>query len=169
MGPEFACAGVKPTTTRMAAKPRARLAKSVAGSRKTGHQAAVHRNAHRARAHHAARGRKVARRAKAPAGAGWRSLGGSVGLASYYAHGVRTASGARFNPSGMTAAHRTLPFGTRVLVTHLASGRSVTVTINDRGPFVKGRIIDLSRGAASALGITKAGVARVEISVIGRG
>ncbi len=69
----------------------------------------------------------------------------------------------------MTAAHRTLPFGTRVLVTSAATGRSVTVTINDRGPFVKGRIIDLSRGAASALGITGAGVARVSVSVIGRG
>jgi rare lipoprotein A len=69
----------------------------------------------------------------------------------------------------MTAAHRTLPFGTRVLVTHVATGRSVTVTINDRGPFIKGRIIDLSRGAASALGITSAGVARVSVSVIGRG
>jgi rare lipoprotein A len=69
----------------------------------------------------------------------------------------------------MTAAHRTLPFGTRVLVTHVASGRSVTVTINDRGPFVKGRIIDLSSGAASALGIKGAGLARVSVAVLGRG
>jgi rare lipoprotein A len=95
--------------------------------------------------------------------------GGSVGVASYYWQGTRTASGARFNPGGMTAAHRTLPFGTKVLVTHVSSGRSVTVTITDRGPFVKGRIIDLSRGAASALGITGAGLAKVSVSVLGRG
>ncbi len=92
--------------------------------------------------------------------------GGSVGIASYYWQGTRTASGAAFNPSGMTAAHRSLPFGTRVLVTSMATGRSVTVTINDRGPFVKGRIIDLSRGAASALGITGAGLARVQVAVV---
>jgi rare lipoprotein A len=95
--------------------------------------------------------------------------GGSVGMASYYWQGTRTASGARFNPGGMTAAHKTLPFGTKVLVTHVATGRTVTVTINDRGPFVRGRIIDLSRGAASALGITNAGVAKVSVSVLGRG
>jgi rare lipoprotein A len=93
--------------------------------------------------------------------------GGSTGIASYYSSGTRTASGARFNPGGMTAAHRTLPFGTRVLVTSAATGRSVTVTINDRGPFVKGRIIDLSRGAAQALGITGSGLARVSVSVVG--
>lgn len=93
--------------------------------------------------------------------------GGSSGIASYYSSGTRTASGARFNPGGMTAAHRTLPFGTRVLVTHAATGRSVTVTINDRGPFIKGRIIDLSRGAAQALGITGSGVARVSVAVVG--
>ncbi len=94
------------------------------------------------------------------------SGGGSTGIASYYSSGTRTASGARFNPSGMTAAHRSLPFGTRVVVTSLATGRTVTVTINDRGPFIKGRIIDLSRGAASALGITGAGLARVQVAVV---
>ncbi len=95
--------------------------------------------------------------------------GGSHGMASYYWQGQTTASGARFNPSGMTAAHRTLPFGTRVLVTNKRNGRSVTVTINDRGPFIKGRIIDLSRGAASVIGMTQSGVAPVSISVLGRG
>src|SRR5262245_4519540 len=93
--------------------------------------------------------------------------GGSTGIASYYSSGVRPASGGRFSPGGMTAADRTLPFGTRVLVTSAATGRSVTVTINDRGPFVKGRIIDLSRGAAQALGITGSGLARVSVSVVG--
>jgi len=95
--------------------------------------------------------------------------GGSSGVASYYWQGQQTASGARFNPNGLTAAHRTLPFGTRVLVTNRANGRSVTVTINDRGPFIKGRIIDLSRGAASVIGMTGAGLAPVSISVLGRG
>ena len=88
------------------------------------------------------------------------------GIASYYAHGSRTASGARFNPSGMTAAHRTLPFGTRVQVTNHSNGRSVVVTINDRGPFVRGRVIDLSRGAAAAVGM--GGLAHVSLSVLGR-
>ena len=95
--------------------------------------------------------------------------GGSHGIASYYWQGQQTASGARFNPSGMTAAHRSLPFGTRVLVTNRNNGRSVTVTINDRGPFIKGRIIDLSRGAAGVIGMTGSGLAPVSIQVLGRG
>jgi rare lipoprotein A len=97
------------------------------------------------------------------------SAGGSSGMASYYWQGTRTASGARFNPNGLTAAHRSLPFGTRVRVTNLNNGRSVTVTINDRGPFIKGRVIDLSRGAAQRIGMTGAGVARVSYAVVGRG
>ncbi len=92
--------------------------------------------------------------------------GGSNGVASYYWQGQQTASGARFNPNGLTAAHRTLPFGTKVRVTNQSNGRSVVVTINDRGPFIKGRIIDLSRGAASVIGMTGAGLARVSISVL---
>jgi rare lipoprotein A len=95
--------------------------------------------------------------------------GGSQGMASYYWQGQKTASGARFNPSAMTAAHRSLPFGTRVLVTNRNNGRSVTVTINDRGPFIKGRIIDLSKGAAGIIGMHQSGVAPVSIQVLGRG
>lgn len=68
----------------------------------------------------------------------------------------------------MTAAHKTLPFGTRVRVTHLGSGRSVEVLINDRGPYVGGRIIDLSKGAASAIGMTDQGIARIGMTVLGR-
>jgi rare lipoprotein A len=90
-------------------------------------------------------------------------------MASYYYEGQKTASGARFNPNGLTAAHRSLPFGTRVRVTNRANGRSVVVTINDRGPFIRGRIIDLSRGAAQAINMTGAGVARVSLEVLGRG
>lgn len=88
-----------------------------------------------------------------------------TGLASFYWHGQKTASGERFNPSAMTAAHRTRPFGQRVRVTNLSNGRVVVVRINDRGPFIRGRVIDLSRGAASAIGMTGSGVARVRISV----
>ena len=79
--------------------------------------------------------------------------GGMHGQASWYGSGHRTANGERFNPNGMTAAHRTLPFGTMVRVENRTTGRSVVVRINDRGPFVHGRIIDLSRGSARALGM----------------
>jgi rare lipoprotein A len=89
-------------------------------------------------------------------------------MASYYWQGQRVASGGRFNPNAMTAAHRTLPFGTRVRVTNRNNGRSAVVTINDRGPFVAGRVIDLSRAAAGAIGMIGAGVARVSLEVIGR-
>ncbi len=92
----------------------------------------------------------------------------SSGIASYYWQPQRVASGGWFNPNAMTAAHRTLPFGTRVRVTNLNNGRAVTVRINDRGPFIAGRIIDLSRAAASAVGMTGAGLARVNVAVLGR-
>jgi len=91
------------------------------------------------------------------------------GVASFYgeAHSGRpTASGALFDPSRFTAAHRTLPFGTRVRVINLDNGRRTVVTVNDRGPFRKGRVIDVSTRAARALGFVKAGTARVRIEVI---
>ena len=113
--------------------------------------------------------RAAAHRAAARKAASASYGGGSTGIASYYWQGQITASGARFYPIAMTAAHRTLPFGTRVLVTNQSNGRSVTVTINDRGPFIKGRIIDLSKAAAGAIGMQGAGLARVSISVLGRG
>lgn len=97
--------------------------------------------------------------------------GGATGVASFYGgrfHGRLTASGVRFDSNAMTAAHRSLPFGTRVRVTHLGSGRTVDVRINDRGPYVGGRIIDLSQGAAGALGMHGQGVARVKVTVLGR-
>jgi len=88
------------------------------------------------------------------------------GTASYYWEGSRVASGGRFDPDGLTAAHRTLPFGTRLRVTDLISNRSVVVTVNDRGPFVSGRVLDLSRGAARVLGMTERGVTRIKASVM---
>lgn len=90
----------------------------------------------------------------------------AVGLASYYGkkfHGRRTASGERYNMHAMTAAHPSLAFGSVVTVTHLKNGRSVKVRINDRGPFIKGRIIDLSYAAAKKLGMLNEGVARVKL------
>jgi rare lipoprotein A len=93
---------------------------------------------------------------------------GQTGMASYYWQSQQVASGGRFNPAAMTAAHRSLPFGTRVRVTRVDTGNSVEVTINDRGPFVGGRIIDLSRAAASVLGMIGHGTARVKMSVVGR-
>jgi rare lipoprotein A len=86
-----------------------------------------------------------------------------VGVASYYKSGKVTANGEAFNPHGLTAAHRTLKFGTIVKVTNVKTGKSVTVRINDRGPFIRGRIIDLSLGAARAIGMQHSGVAKVEV------
>ena len=86
--------------------------------------------------------------------------------ASYYQHGSRTASGERFNPSGLTAAHRSLPFGTRLKVTNRANGRSVVVRVNDRGPFIRGRGLDVSRGAAAALGMIGSGVATLHVAQV---
>jgi rare lipoprotein A len=86
--------------------------------------------------------------------------------ASYYAEGQMTASGERFNPSAMTAAHRTLPMGSRVRVTNRANGESVTVRINDRGPYIGGRCLDLSRAAFAAIGKISAGVMRVKYEVL---
>lgn len=90
------------------------------------------------------------------------------GIASYYGRelaGARTASGARFDPGALTAAHRTLPFGTRVQVTNAATGDSVIVTINDRGPFHGNRLIDLSEAAAREIGIARMGSGRVQLAV----
>ena len=84
--------------------------------------------------------------------------------ASFYSTGHRTASGERFNPNGYTAASRTLPFGTRLHVTNPTTGRSVIVRVNDRGPFVRGRDLDLARGAAAALGILRQGTANLRVA-----
>jgi len=90
-----------------------------------------------------------------------------VGHASWYALTSQTASGERMNPSALTAAHRSLPFGTKVLVENLSNGRSVVVRINDRGPFVGGRVIDLSKAAAAQIGMIGAGTAKVRIRPAG--
>ena len=91
--------------------------------------------------------------------------------ASWYGpgfHGRRTANGERFNQNDLTAAHRSLPFGTKVKVTNLRNGRSVVVRVNDRGPFSRGRIIDLSKAAARIIGVFQSGSAPVLLEVLGR-
>ena len=151
----------------------ARKARSVRHSHARLAQFARH---HHGLAHHARAGRRTAAlHAPRRAAAGLsRHLGtieprgsGQQGLASFYWEPQRLATGGWFNPNGLTAAHRSLPFGTRVRVTHKGSGRSVDVTINDRGPYVAGRIIDLSKAAAGAIGMTAQGVARVTVKVLG--
>lgn len=95
---------------------------------------------------------------------------GEVGYASYYGqrfHGRRTASGHPFDASGSTVAHRTLPLGTEIVITNLANGRSVTATVTDRGPFVRGRIVDVSRALAARLGFIHLGKTKVRVAVRG--
>ena len=92
-----------------------------------------------------------------------------LGHASWYALNSLTASGEQMNPSELTAAHRSLPFGTKVLVENLSNGRSVVVRINDRGPFVDGRIIDVSKAAASSLDMLGSGTAKVRVTPAGGG
>lgn len=122
------------------------------------------RSRHHHHAHHAAKTGGDWRDANASMG----STGGSSfsGMASFYGNesGSKTASGARFNQNAMTCAHRSLPFGTKLRVTH--RGQSVVVTVNDRGPFVRGRVLDLSTGAARAIGLTGAGVGKVTAEVV---
>lgn len=89
------------------------------------------------------------------------------GGASWYALTSKTASGERMNPAAMTAAHRTLPFGSKVIVTNQRNGKSVVVRINDRGPFIRGRVIDLSKAAARKLGFIKAGHTKICMKAAG--
>jgi len=130
-----------------------------------------HHHRHHHHSHHASNSAggssngswRDANAAIAPSSGSGRSFSG---MASYYGNesGSKTASGQRFNQNALTAAHRTLPFGTKLRVTH--GGRSVVVTINDRGPFVRGRVLDLSTAAARVVGLTGAGVGRVTAEVL---
>jgi rare lipoprotein A len=98
------------------------------------------------------------------------AMADGVGVASFYGrpeHGGPTASGERFNMNAMTAAHRTAKMGTHFKVTNLRNGKSVVVRVNDRGPYIGGRIIDLSQAAASKLGFLEAGLAKVKVETIG--
>jgi rare lipoprotein A len=90
----------------------------------------------------------------------------SQGVASFYTEGTETASGEKFDTHDLTAAHRTLPFGTKLRVTNVATGQSVTVRVNDRGPYVRGRSVDVSYSAADALGMVGTGLAKVKMDVV---
>ena len=90
----------------------------------------------------------------------------SHGIASFYSDEQKTANGEKFDPNAMTAAHRSLPFGTKLRVTNLATGRSVTVRVNDRGPYIAGRVVDVSYSAAESLGIVGRGIAKVKLDVV---
>lgn len=100
--------------------------------------------------------------------AGSASAKNGCGGASWYALYSKTASGERMNPSKLTAAHRSLRFGTKVRVTNSRNGRSVIVRINDRGPFIRGRVLDLSRAAANQIGMVRSGHAKVCYEVVSR-
>ncbi|KFB08443.1 septal ring lytic transglycosylase RlpA family protein [Nitratireductor basaltis] len=88
------------------------------------------------------------------------------GSASWYALTSKTASGERMNPAAMTAAHRKLPFGTKIKVTNAANGKAVVVRINDRGPFIKGRILDLSKAAAAKLDFIRSGHTKICLEAV---
>ena len=129
-------------------------------------QASAHSHRHHHRHHH---------HSHHAGSTSWRDANASIvsssgrsfsGMASFYGNesGSRTASGQRFNQNAMTCAHRSLPFGTKLKVTH--GDRSVVVTVNDRGPFIRGRVLDLSTGAARAVGLTSRGVGRVVAEVL---
>jgi rare lipoprotein A len=110
-----------------------------------------------------------AKKKKKSASSSYSSGGSYSGKASYYWQPQRVASGGWFNPNAMTAAHKTLPFGTKVRVTNLNNGKSVVVTINDRGPYIAGRIIDLSKAAAHSISMQGSGVVPVNMTVLGKG
>jgi peptidoglycan lytic transglycosylase len=90
----------------------------------------------------------------------------SNGIASFYTEGTKTASGEKFDTNELTAAHPTLPFGTQLRVTNVKTGRSVTVRVNDRGPYVPGRVVDVSYAAAETLGMVGGGIAKVKLDVV---
>jgi rare lipoprotein A len=103
---------------------------------------------------------------RAPAPEASEHQGKAHGMASFYSEGARTASGEKFDPGELTAAHPTLPFGTKLRVTNTSTGRSVTVRVNDRGPYVPGRVVDVSYSAAEQLGMVGKGVAPVKLDVV---
>ena len=126
----------------------------------TSRQAAVERP-HRVAALHPRPNNRI--RARAVAGGAKQTA--SHGVASFYSD-TETASGEKFDKNELTAAHRTLPFGTKLRVTDVSSGRFVTVRVNDRGPFVRGRVVDISPSAAEALGMVDKGLANVRLDVV---
>lgn len=147
------------------AKPAKHHHAHQAKSSKSKHYAKSSKSKHHAKTSHKKSHKVAHKKALKAASYG----GGQSGVASWYGgkfHGRKTASGELYNQNALTAAHRSLPFGTRVRVTNTNNGNAVVVRINDRGPFVGGRVIDLSRAAASSIGIN--GLGHVKIAVLGR-
>ena len=172
-GPQYVCGGeasvakaksAKTSSVKVKAKKPASVATAPAKAKKVAHKAKTKTTAKVA----SAPKKTKAKVAKASSGgASFQS-----GMASWYGgkfHGRKTANGETYNMNAMTAAHKTLPYGTKVRVTNTRSGGSVVVRINDRGPFIAGRVIDLSRAAASQIGVTSSGVAPVKLAILGRG
>ena len=116
-------------------------------------------------AHHQPKPVSVVRRHDAPASTEV-ATSAPNGLASFYTEGSKTANGETFNTYDLTAAHPTLPFGTKLRVTNVSTGQSVTVRVNDRGPYVPGRVVDVSYSAAEQLGMVKGGLAKVKLDVV---
>jgi len=129
----------------------------------TSRQAAVERP-HRLQSVAALHPRPVTR-VRVPDNAGSATQTASRGVASFYSD-TETASGEKFDKNELTAAHPTLPFGTRLRVTDVSSGRSVTVKVNDRGPYIRGRVVDVSPSAAEALGMVDRGIVNVQVDVV---
>ena len=173
-GPQYICGNNSATAKKVASKP---AAKHVKVAKTKAHKAvnvssddkpvkAKKKVAHVQKSKKVASVKKSTKVAKS-------SQGGSSyqsGMASWYGgkfHGRKTANGETYNMNALTAAHKTLPFGTKVRVTNTRNGDSVVVRINDRGPFIAGRVIDLSRAAAGQIGVS--GVAPVKLAILGRG
>jgi len=178
-GPEFVCGSTSHSATKSSSREDAGESSSRATRvAHTRHQATAYLDDDqpvRRRARHAVTARASNDDDAPVRHRGRRSGGGDEGggssfsgNASYYWEPQALASGGRFNPNALTAAHKTLPFGTRVRVTNQRNGQSVVVTINDRGPYVGGRVIDLSAAAAGAISMKGAGVAPVSVTVLGR-
>ncbi|MEV0229790.1 septal ring lytic transglycosylase RlpA family protein [Nonomuraea sp. NPDC050786] len=168
-----AAAGAKTTKTPAAADPKTTDSPAAAGAKTTKTPAAAQPNTTKStvtsRSKPAADTTATPKTTKSPAHKPkTRVLASGTCGASYYAEGQMTASGERFDPSAMTAAHKTLPLGSKVRVTNPDNGESVTVRINDRGPYVSGRCLDLSEAAFAAIGNTGAGVMRVKYEVLSR-
>ncbi len=154
--------------TKSQASPAATAAKPAATRQAAAKRAAPKQVASATKQEQDDDGSRPQRRSNSASQTGGSLSGGEYGVASYYWQPQRLAGGGWFDPNAWTAAHKTLPLGTRVRVTRLDNGNTVDVTINDRGPYISGRIIDLSRRAAQAIDMTGQGVTKVKVNVLGR-
>ncbi len=177
VGPEYVCgsaAAEKPAKAKSYAQPKAAAPKAAYKASKKAK--ASYADADEKPVYKKKKPAKVARsdddeaprKSKKSSGGGDGGSHYQSGMASYYWQPQKLASGGWFNPNAMTAAHKTLPFGTKVRVTNKNNGQSVVVTINDRGPYIAGRVIDLSKAAAGAINMQNSGVVPVNVAVLGK-